>query len=1121
VTVCGSCAAENRAEARFCDTCGAPLVTAPARAEERKVVSVLFADLVGSTAAADGADPEDVRATLAPYHERVKREIERFGGTVEKFVGDAVMAVFGAPVAHEDDAERAVLAGLRVLEACEELGVQARAAVNTGEALVSLGARPEAGEALVAGDVVNTAARLQGAAPAGSLVAGEVTYRSTRDTIAYDGLPAVAVKGKAEPVALWLARGPRGSLGVDIELRPPTPFVGRGHEVALLRETHARTLRDSTVQLVTITGEPGVGKTRLVTELRHHVDDLAEIVYWRQGRCLPYGEGITYWALAEIVKAHAGVLESDGPEQVREKLSHVVSHVAETSDRDWLVARLEALLGAEGAGGTREESFSAWRTFLEEIAASRPLVLVVEDLHWADAALVEFLEHLVDWTSGVPLLVVCTARPELYERHTGWGGGKRNSTTIALSPLDSEETSHLLARLLDQAVLPVETQALLLERAGGNPLYAEEFVRMLRDRGLLRRGTLLADEIPVPHSVQALISARLDTLPPERKAVLQDAAVLGKVFWRGAVAAMGARDPATVAEALNDLVRKELVRPARVSSVEGETELSFWHAAIRDVAYGQIPREARAEKHRAAAQWIEGVSASTGARHELLAYHYEQAFRLASAAGRHALAAELLEPTVGHLLDAGDRAYALDPATGAAFAQRALDLVGPDHPLRPRALALLGRTMWVTGNADFDLDEVERLSDEARRGFRALGDVEAEGSVLADLGGLVWSFGQTERAGELIRESIDVLEPAGDSDALAAALASLAFFHMVDADPEPAVALAERAIAVARAIGTADRGLVHGLQVRGGARCDLGDAGGLDDLRASLRISLDQGHVLHSAVSYVNLADYLWAEEGPEAGLAAHREGIELCDRRGLRRQGAWGRAETLWMLFELGRWDELLAVGDEVARSLDESEAMLQPQIMVDTFVGYVGALTGDLAGARSLATTALTRARATQTPQVFAPALGVAATLALLDGDPAAASSCVREYCSLQRGGTVLFKGLGLPEIVRAAVATPELEAVERLVAGANRVTVRVTAALRSADGAIAEARGRGAEALAAYRDAAARWSAFGYVLEHGLALVGAGRCGGTAEELREGETLLAGLGLGEAQARSASAL
>ena len=493
---CPSCGEENDERARFCWSCGGSLDEGRSpTSEERKVVSVLFVDLVGFTARSDQSDPEDVRATLRVYHERLKREIERFGGTVEKFVGDAVMAVFGAPVAHEDDAERAVRASLRIAEAIEELNQERpgldlaiRAAVNTGEAVVTLGARPEAGEGFVTGDVVNVASRLQGIAPVGGVVVGELTYRATSGVIEYEELEPVSVKGKEEALPVWHAIEARSRFGVDVEQQTKVPLIGRDRELNLLRELFGGIERDATTQLVTLVGEPGVGKSRLVWEFQRFVDDLPDIVYWRQGRCLPYGEGITFWALGEVVKSHAGILESDTPDQAASKLELAVSEIVEEEgERDWIRSRLEPLVGLEEAQtAEREESFTAWRTFLEAIASTRPLVLVFEDLHWADPAMLAFVEHLADWASGVPLFVLCTARPELYERDPGWGGGKRNHTAVSLAPLSSEETAQLIGALLDRTVLPAETQTALLARAGGNPLYAEEFIRMLVDRGVLQ-----------------------------------------------------------------------------------------------------------------------------------------------------------------------------------------------------------------------------------------------------------------------------------------------------------------------------------------------------------------------------------------------------------------------------------------------------------------------------------------------------------------------------------------------------------------------------------------------------------------------------------------------------------
>ena len=459
--VCTSCGEENPERARFCLACGHSLVAEAPAGEERKVVSVLFVDLVGFTDRSDRADPEDVRATLRPYHERVKADIESFGGTVEKFIGDAVMAVFGAPVAHEDDAERAVRAALRILETMETLrgdglDVAVRGAVTTGEAVVALGARPERGEGIVAGDVVNTAARLQGAAPVGAVIVDAATMRSAERAIGFEPLEPVAAKGKQDPIQVWRATTARSRFGVDTELRAETLFVGRDSELALLGETFARTLREPSTQLVTVVAEPGVGKSRLVWEFREAIDRQPDLVRWRQGRCLPYGDGITFWALGEIVKAEAGVLETDSPAEALEKLRHVADLVDDESDAAWITERLAPLVGVqdEVAGVGREEAFSAWRRYLEALAAARPTVLVLEDIHWADSALLDFVEHLLDWAADAPLMVVATARPELYDVRPGWGGGRRNSVTLGLPPLSDEDTARLVSSLLERSVMP-------------------------------------------------------------------------------------------------------------------------------------------------------------------------------------------------------------------------------------------------------------------------------------------------------------------------------------------------------------------------------------------------------------------------------------------------------------------------------------------------------------------------------------------------------------------------------------------------------------------------------------------------------------------------------------------
>jgi class 3 adenylate cyclase len=586
VGLCLSCGHENADDARFCSQCATRLdeAAAPTR-EERKVVTCLFCDLVGFTARAEQLDPEDVRAVLQPYHARVRADLERFGGTVEKFIGDAVMAIFGAPVAHEDDPERAVRAALAIRDGLAEDELDVRIGLTTGEALITLGARPEAGEGMAAGDVVNTAARLQAAAPTNAILVDETTYRSTERAIDYRDAVPVEAKGKAEPVPVWEALSARARVGV--ERVGGAQLVGRDQELTLLREALGRVIREREPQLVTLVGVPGIGKSRLVYELFQTIETGAYgLVFWRHGRSLPYGEGITFWALGEMVKAQAGILESDSPEQASAKLGEAVARFVDAAaDATWVERHLRPLAGVETdeawTGDRREEAFAAWRRFLEAIADERALVLVFEDLQWADDVLLDFVDYLAEWASGVPILVLCTARPELLARRPVWAGGKVNASTLQLSPLSDEETAVLVHALLGSAAVEAELQTRLLEHAGGNPLYAEEFTRMLTSR---------QGDVVLPETVQGIIAARLDTLPAEEKELLQDAAVMGRTFWLGALGG----ERWTLEERLHSLTRKEFVSRERRSTVAGETEFSFRHALVREV--GKAPSCRRVDR---------------------------------------------------------------------------------------------------------------------------------------------------------------------------------------------------------------------------------------------------------------------------------------------------------------------------------------------------------------------------------------------------------------------------------------------------------------------------------------------------------------------------------------------
>jgi class 3 adenylate cyclase len=673
-------------------------VAEPLAQEERKVVTVLFADLVGFTSRAEQMDPEDVRALLSPYYTRLRSELERFGGTVEKFIGDAAMALFGAPITHEDDPERAVRAALAIRDWIrEEERVQVRLAVNTGEALITLGARLADGEGMAAGDVVNTAARLQAAAPVNGVLVGERTFRATRRAIEYRDAPSVSAKGKKDLVPVWEALQVRARPGADIEREVLTPLVGRERELDVLRDTLARVRAERTAQLVTLVGVPGIGKSRLVHELSQFADAEHELINWRQGRSLPFGDRASFWALTEMVKAQAGILESDTSDLAGAKLAAMAEEVVGGNrDSEWIHRHLSALVGVGGGGevtgGDRSEVFAAWRYFFEALAEQRPLVLVFEDLHWADDGLLDFVDYLAGWAGEVPLLVVGTARPELLARRPGWGGGKPNSVTLSLVPLSDTETAELIGLLLGRAVLKGGQQAALLAHAGGNPLYAEQYVQMLAER---RAG----QGLPLPESIQGIISARLDLLERREKRLLQDAAVIGNVFWPGGIAALGGPPGGVrLEEYLHGLERKQFIRRERASSVADETQYAFVHVLLRDVAYGQIPRGARADKHTRAAGWIESLG-RTQDHAEMLAHHYLSALELARAASQDT--AGLAPRARAALQAAGDRAVALNAfATAAGYYRAALALWPRDaQEQRAGLLRLLGTVLFEAGDA--------------------------------------------------------------------------------------------------------------------------------------------------------------------------------------------------------------------------------------------------------------------------------------------------------------------------------------------------------------------------------------------------------------------------------------
>jgi class 3 adenylate cyclase len=633
---CGGCGQDNPEIARFCLACGAPLTGQTPSREERRIVSVVFIDLVGFTSRSEQLDPEDVGAILAPYHATVRDELESFGGVVEKFIGDAVVGLFGAPTAHGDDAERAVRAALAVREAVEtlnaeqpELELRIRGAVNTGEAIVTLSARAELGEAMVAGDVVNTAARLQQNAPVGEIVVGEETYRATRAAIDYEPLEAVTAKGKSRPVAAWRAVAATSAMG-ERDLSS-TPFVGRNREVGLLEGTWERVELERRPHLVTVLGSPGVGKSRLTAEFTQTL--LARGVRVVRGRCLPYRERSAYGPFAMQVKELAGIFDSDDVELAVEKLRASVARLVGPEQAETVAGHLAILLGLETHATTpdRASLFQSVRVFIEAVARDQGTAFVFEDIHWADSALLDLIELLAAHLHDLPVLLLTLTRPELLDIRPAWGGGLLAYSALPLEPLGGSDAAQLALHLLGADAKAAQ----VAEAAEGNPLFIEQLAAVLSERGPDEADTL-------PTTIRGLVAARLDALPTEERDVILDASIVGRIFWRGALERI-TRDLGSLQNALGALERRDLIRRDAVSRIEGDEQWAFKHVLIRDVAYDLQPRARRREGHRHIAEFIEESTPEIGEAGAALARHWRGAGELDHAVKHFVAAAEEAE----------------------------------------------------------------------------------------------------------------------------------------------------------------------------------------------------------------------------------------------------------------------------------------------------------------------------------------------------------------------------------------------------------------------------------------------------------------------------------------------
>jgi tetratricopeptide (TPR) repeat protein len=873
-----------------------------------------------------------------------------------------------------------------------------------------LGARPEAGEGMASGDVVNTAARLQSAAPVDGILVGEQTYRATKRVIEYRESEPIVAKGKAEPVRVWEAVQARAHFGVDLA-RPSSPLVGRERELDVMLDAFARACQERTVQLVTIVGVPGIGKSRLLAEGFAAIDRSEQLVVWRQGRSLPYGEGVSFWALGEMVKAQAGILETDEPDVAGRKLDEAVGALVqdETEER-WISSHLRPLAGLSGEDDAkvdrRGEAFAAWRRFFELLAGERPLVLVFEDLHWADDGLLDFVDQLADRLTTVPLFLVASARPELYARRPTWAGGKANATTLSLAPLSDEETASLVHTLLERSELPGETQATLLERAGGNPLYAEEFVRMADERGLAN--------LELPESVQGIIAARLDALQATDKELLQDAAVIGKVFWSGALG----QNRFELEERLHELERREFVRREPRSSVDGQTEYAFRHVLVRDVAYGTIPRAARAEKHCRAAQWFETLGRPDD-HADLLAHHYLSALELARAAGTNA--GVLAAAAATALERAGDRDFALNAFENAIrFYDEALAL-GIDEGQRPRVLFRLGAALLRSGGA-----RRNEVLEEARDALLAAGDPEEAAEASALLAEAYWSMGEGGPHREALERAQKLVRDRGRSPAAARVLAQTARYAAVAGDRnDEAIRVGRDALGMAENLGL-DELISSALNSIGTARARLGDrAGGIADLERAIDVALAANNP-EAARAYNNLAIVVWNDGDLGRAIELALEAKAVGDRLGNTVVSRHVEGTLMWMRYGGGEWEEVLRAANALIAA-SESGSPRYHEYLARMLRARILHARGDDSEVKPQLVHALEHARSAGDPQAILPVLVTMSWIYGELGDQIEARRAANEILEAYRGradiSTSLFAlaagALDMQAETRAALA------------------------------------------------------------------------------------------------------
>jgi class 3 adenylate cyclase/tetratricopeptide (TPR) repeat protein len=923
---CPSCGATNRPTAKFCGVCGTHLPAVvgaasqpgpshtPAPVAQRRLVSILFADLVGFTTLSEGRDAEDTRELLSRYFDLAREVVGRYGGTVEKFIGDAVMAVWGAPVAHEDDAERAVRAGLELVDAVTALGpgVAARAGILTGEAAVTIGATDQG---MVAGDLVNTASRLQSMAPPGAVIVGEATERATSRAIAFEPVGEQALKGKATSIPAWRALRVIAQVGGRNRAETlEAPFVGRDDELRLLKDLFQATTRERRARLVSVIGPAGIGKTRLAWEFNKYTDGLIEASWFHDGRSPAYGDGITFWALGEMVRRRAGLLETDDEPTTRTRIAETVTeHVPDEAERRWIEPALLALLGIGGDSVASDELFAAWRTFFERMAAAAPVVMIFEDFHYADSGLIDFVDHLLEWSRTLPIYIVTLARPDFLERRPDWGAGRRSFTSIFLEPLSPAAMRELLAGLAPG--LPKAAVTAITARADGIPLYAVETVRMLLADGKLTldgdvyRPTGNLIDLAVPETLVALVASRLDALPADDRALISDAAVLGQSFTLAGLAAVSGSNQEDLATRLRSLVRREVLAFETDPRSPERGQYAFVQALIREVAYNTLAKRDRKSRHLAAARFFESLDTDEIAGG--LAAHYLAAYRNSPVGPEaDAMAAQARIA----LRAAAERAVALDSHDQALVFYDQAIAVTTDSAEIAELLEHSGEAASAGGNHEAAESHLRQAL--ARR--RELGDRPAIARATAVLGRVLINGHHRDAALLLVEAATAEFADLEDAPALAALGGQLARAHYLIGNLRQAIETADQVLRtaehldlvpiVADTLVTKGSALVQDGRVVEGmallrAGQDLAEAHGLTEtiLRAS-----------NNRMNHESDRDPRAAFELALAGLARARRLGRRSDAIGLLGWAAWNALRT-------GDW--AWAVAELDAMPLDELE--------------------------------------------------------------------------------------------------------------------------------------------------------------------------------------------------------